>query len=351
MNKTYNLTNQPTNRQTDIDIAKGIGIILVVWAHAQGPYTELITQFHMPFFFFISGLLYRSRDVSCFEYIKRKYTSLILPFWWWNFIFFPVFFILYYWGKWSLLTCIRGLIEIFFTVNKVPFLGSTWFLPALFWVSVFVHIFIRKICCNRRYGDLLLMVCGSIICILGFYVNFPYRISRTLICAMFYICGYLYNKYLKSKINHMKNQIACLGGIAFLIISTQNSVDMGANIYTYKWGFIVGALGASAFILRLSYWIMKCGVVERIASHLSYLGRNSIDIVIWQFLAFRITIVIQILVMNVGMNVITAFPIYDSSGAWWILYLLTGIYGSLLWKYILKHNPISKRIKTGNKRE
>lgn len=190
---------------------------MVVWAHTNGPYSNLIVQFHMPFFFFISGLLYRSRDVLCYKYVKRKWTALILPFWRWNFIFFPVFFILYYWRNWSLSICMKGLIEILFTLNKVPFLGATWFLSALFWVSVLVHIFIQKICCNYRYGDLLLMVCGSISCIVGFYINFPYKISRTLICAMFYICGYLYNKYLRLKVDYIKNIIACLGGIVFFI--------------------------------------------------------------------------------------------------------------------------------------
>ena len=35
-----------------LDIAKGIGILLVVWAHARGPFSTYIYQFHMPLFFF-----------------------------------------------------------------------------------------------------------------------------------------------------------------------------------------------------------------------------------------------------------------------------------------------------------
>jgi len=34
-----------TGRQIDLDIAKGIGIILVVWAHASGPLSGYINQF------------------------------------------------------------------------------------------------------------------------------------------------------------------------------------------------------------------------------------------------------------------------------------------------------------------
>ena len=83
-------------RQLDMDIAKGIGIILVVWEHAEGPFSHYISGFHMPFFFFISGMLYINGDRSIKDYTIRKCKSLLAPFWWWNLIFYPVFFILYY---------------------------------------------------------------------------------------------------------------------------------------------------------------------------------------------------------------------------------------------------------------
>ena len=37
-----------------IDIAKGLGILFVVWSHAKGPFTPYMYQFHMPLFFLIS---------------------------------------------------------------------------------------------------------------------------------------------------------------------------------------------------------------------------------------------------------------------------------------------------------
>lgn len=39
-------------RSKCIDIIKGIGIIMVVWAHAGGPFSKYINSFHMPLFFF-----------------------------------------------------------------------------------------------------------------------------------------------------------------------------------------------------------------------------------------------------------------------------------------------------------
>ncbi len=180
-------------RRDDIDIAKGIGIILVVWAHAHGPATNFITQFHMPFFFFISGMLYSSENCSGKEYIIHKSKSLLLPFWWWNLFFYLLYFVLFYWGKWSAFVFGKEIIDIFLTVEKVPFLGATWFLTALFQVSVIIHLAIRGFRKNK-YGDFALLGMGATVCALGFAIDFPHRISRTMVCSFFYISGYLYNK-------------------------------------------------------------------------------------------------------------------------------------------------------------
>lgn len=330
-----------STRQTEIDIAKGIGIILVVWAHAYGPLLHYITQFHMPFFFFVSGLLYASVDVSGKDYLLRKCKSLLLPFWYWNILFFPVFFILFYWKNWSVDTFVKGIAGIVFTLDKVPFLGATWFLPALFWISVTVHFGIR-IFRKYRFCDACILAGGIAACVLGFSITFPYRISRTLICSLFYVCGYLYRKYLKDAVgDRIKNISAVVGGLIFIIIASFNSVSLGNNEYQYKIAFIVGALSATAFILRVSRWISESLSIRRLLNHLAYIGRNSMCIVIWHLLAFRVTIILQILVLRADISSIVAFPVYDASGIWWLLYLVVGIYISLGWQYVLEHNPLS----------
>lgn len=324
-------------RRDDLDIAKGIGIILVVWAHACGPGSDYITQFHMPFFFFVSGLLYSSTDVSCKDYIVRKGKSLLLPFWWWNGLFFPLYFVLFYWKDWSMAVLIKEAAEIACTLEKVPFLGATWFLAALFQVSVIVHLIIRGFE-NKRFGDLVLLGVGVAACGIGFLVTFPYRLSRTLICLLFYICGYLYKKYLKYRPG-AGAAIAC--GALYLVIASYNEVSLGDNKYQYKVAFIVGVLAATAFLLWLSKWLLETEMFHEISEHLAYIGRKSLCIVIWHLLLFRVPILFQILTMHAGLNAITAFPVYDASGMWWMAYLTAGIYLSLGWQYVLEHNPLS----------
>lgn len=58
-----------SNRDKSVDIAKGIGIILVVWGHTFGccPVMKEIDFFHMPLFFFVAGFFLP-------EYISDKKT-------------------------------------------------------------------------------------------------------------------------------------------------------------------------------------------------------------------------------------------------------------------------------------
>lgn len=61
-----------------IDWAKAIGISLVVWGHFSPIARHEIFLFHMPFFFMISGLLYRQKGLM--NELKGSVFSLVLPY-------------------------------------------------------------------------------------------------------------------------------------------------------------------------------------------------------------------------------------------------------------------------------
>ena len=69
-------------RIVHIDIAKGIGILLVVLAHnglqAYAPFLhQFIYAFHMPLFFFLSGMFFKP-EVGFLELLKKRFNSLLL---------------------------------------------------------------------------------------------------------------------------------------------------------------------------------------------------------------------------------------------------------------------------------
>lgn len=68
-------------RIVEFDIAKGIGIILVVIGHQNIPHsvTNWIFSFHMPLFFILSGFFFSSKR-KFYEIFKRRVKSLIIPY-------------------------------------------------------------------------------------------------------------------------------------------------------------------------------------------------------------------------------------------------------------------------------
>lgn len=127
------------HRNLTVDIAKGIGILLVVFGHnwivknESGELFRIIFSFHVPLFFFMSGFFLKPSD-RLKEFIFRRADTLLKPYW--TFLLFI------------------GILKIFnpFSVEKISFLQyfagilygtgptiegvSLWFLPHLFVASI-----------------------------------------------------------------------------------------------------------------------------------------------------------------------------------------------------------------------
>ena len=83
MSKTANFKH----RDSIVDIAKGIGIFLVVLGHVPLP-RELLTAiylFHMPLFFFLSGMFFHSEENFIYG-VYKKVRTLIIPYFFFAFI-------------------------------------------------------------------------------------------------------------------------------------------------------------------------------------------------------------------------------------------------------------------------
>lgn len=75
-------TNIISKRHLDwIDGAKGIAILLVMFAHTHCPDSLVvwIYSFHIPFFFFLSGLTFSPFKYKTREFVSRKFKRLVAP--------------------------------------------------------------------------------------------------------------------------------------------------------------------------------------------------------------------------------------------------------------------------------
>lgn len=339
------MTEGAKNRITYIDLAKGIGIIMVVWAHANGPYRNYIYQMHMPFFFLISGYLYNNRSGSG-EFIRKRFQSLYVPFVFWNILSHTTKSLLHHIRLRSILIYDKN---ILLTLERDgQFFGASWFLAALFLVEC-VYKLLDHFMKEMKYRDLVLLLLFSLLSAAGFLHTFKYMFSRTLILSMFYAAGVSVRRHqdLLSKYDHWIT--AAAAGLLFLVIGRSGSANMGANQYSSPVLFVIGSFAASYALMYLCRKAdtFLAGPLPKLKEMIIYLGRNSKDILIWQFIAFRIVILIQMILNHetISMkNLLSYYPLYSAGNGWWIAYLAVGLMVPLAFCSVLRKSEIIRKL-------
>lgn len=140
-------------RLDHLDMAKGLGMILVLIGHLQGdsiftfspyikPLCAYIFSFHMPMFFIISGILIavKNDEARSFKDVaKARFRGIMIPYMW-----FSAFYLLF-----VIIALIKGEImpdtlylNIWYVLSCYG-MNVLWFLPALY-LGELVFIFLRR---------------------------------------------------------------------------------------------------------------------------------------------------------------------------------------------------------------
>lgn len=299
-------------REYWIDVCKGMGIILVLLAHAIKKECILwiaINQFHMPLFFVISGYLYTGRD-KIFTFVYKKLKGLYIPYLISSLIMYAIFVRI---GQEPF--SVTELVKILIMYRTGPLLGALWFLRVLFWASIIYD------CFNRIISKKALFFLSIILLTIGVHISLPLRLSNILVAIGFMAIG---NRAKEHKWN--VNEWLFIPCFAIVwIASLYTRVSVSTNTYTIPILFIVIALIGTVGTVSLCKLIMKTKEIEKL---FSWLGKNTLGIVIWQFVAFKIVTVIQISFLKLEWSRIVDFPvIYDYATIEWVL--LNVIIGSL----------------------
>ena len=121
-----------------ISIAKAIGIILMVAGHTSGCIgRDFIYLFHMPLFFIISGLFFKTKYLDNKRaFATKRLKRLYIPFIIWNTIFLLLHNYIYTLGinptKYVTMDYFVHAIKMLFFTGREPLLGPLWFLKSLF---------------------------------------------------------------------------------------------------------------------------------------------------------------------------------------------------------------------------
>ena len=147
------------NRISWLDISKGFVILLMIVGHSSMPQwiSQWIWSFHMPFFFFVSGLMYVPGR-PFLKYLKYEACKLLWPFFTCSIMVLLISYIYEQdWLSYVLRVAIRG-----WGGNPL------WFVPVLFFVRLLLFLF-----CNTANKNFILF--GILISI---SLKFPTQINR-----------------------------------------------------------------------------------------------------------------------------------------------------------------------------
>ena len=128
------------------DMAKGLGIILVVLGHIEyisEPLRTWISSFHMPLFFIVSGMLICHKNESgqpLSSLIKKKARGILIPYLYFSLLYFVIDILNVRFGKITPETFVKD------NIASLTFYGVSvlWFLPALFLAQILFLFLVKR---------------------------------------------------------------------------------------------------------------------------------------------------------------------------------------------------------------
>lgn len=355
-------------RNEELDILKGLSIIAVVLGHTKFSGTNFIYLFHMAVFFMASGYFYSMqyseniKDTG--KFLIRRVKGLWVPFVVWNTVFTlltNVFIKLNIYtsdvsiGNYinrdfvsihkamSITEMVKNIIKGFFMAGHTEMGGAFWFLRVLFYISaayVCADFVLRKIFKKEKYVVISQGIVAALFLAVGYVMSLKNIDTAALdlmfSCYCLYYIGFLL-KYLQVKTENVLYLLIMfvLGTVILCIMGRFGSISLGNNDYVNPAFLLVTSVCGWFMLYGLAGLIKK---VKGLKNVLILTGQNSLYIVIFHFLAFKVASLIIAKVYSYPLLVVAAFPVITNTGAWWVLYLFVGVFIpialGMLWKKI-----------------
>ncbi len=278
-----------------LDIARGIGIIVVILAHidtGDNPMCSWIGSFCMAIFFFVSGALLhyldRWRNENALQIIIKRLKGVMYPYFTFSglVIFYYIFMrVVFRQGSFS------NILDI---VKSTVFLSgydALWFMPTLFFAEVICVLLLRYFGRRPEDGNIKGEWVGAIVvtvlslicyCILhyGFIEEYAdgwftfVKLTRILMSSVFIYAGYFYFEYKDRilKLNRKVMTAACLIWIVidFPIAQPNHFVDYSfVRIVSLPLQYLTGILMSISILYLLEVYTIRSKPLE-------FFGKNSL---------------------------------------------------------------------------
>ncbi|WP_181391190.1 acyltransferase family protein [Methanospirillum stamsii] len=286
-----------------VDVAKGIGILCVVFGHAVNQINienisnnlsflrSMVYSFHIPLFFFISGVLL-SINISWKEFIQKKVNRLIIPYFL-NFLVISLtlcvtYYLLQFPHSFSWFNYVKamiyGTIGQFMYQTGTNILNPLWFLPSLLLALIIGKFLLDIINLDFLLGLILVIIIVGI----GYNIalqsiHLPWGLDIALVMQIFIIPGYFFKKLHYSQIERPSILIFVLSMIGFFFsFNINGGIESSQALFNNFYFFWLTAICASLAIYCLSAYLVHFSLIEKI---LSYFEKNSLVILCFHMVA------------------------------------------------------------------
>jgi fucose 4-O-acetylase-like acetyltransferase len=280
-----------------IDIAKGIGILLVVMAHNDfglvSPFLyKFIYAFHMPLFFFVSGMFFKA-ELPFLAVLRRRFETLLKPY---LFTILLIYFMTISFTKVNFDVATSRLIKALYANGHYIDWVQLWFIPHLFALNVFAFLFYWLI---KRSGlpwsKWLLLIAIQVVGVI-FLKNFwpfdlsllgrtltlyglPLSVDLVLVSGFFFILGCEVNKYVSGEVFGHPLMLAGTGAALLAMVwFLPQSIDFNTRFFQSLPINTLEALLGIAFILAVSKQLERATLLSSI---FRYVGQASLIILIF----------------------------------------------------------------------
>ncbi len=280
-----------------IDIAKGLGILVIVLAHndlAQYHPTlhKFIYAFHIPLFFFLSGMFFRpEREFG--ETVKRRFNTLMKP-------YFFALFIIYLseaaFGNMSFENIAGRILKSLYATGRYIDWVQLWFIPHLFAASLFTWVAWRVLFGRvkmdwLRWVFLFAMLAAGVLIMPRFWpftapvvemelYGLPFSLDLVFASGFFFLLGYEVNQKPLEKF--FASPFVLIGTFGLLLASIlflPPELDFNTRTYPSLWINTIEAMLGITMVLSLARNLETWS--EKLANMFRYFGRISLVILIF----------------------------------------------------------------------
>lgn len=306
-------------RNEALDIAKGIGILLVVLGHCPQvwmPLKQWIYSFHVPLFFLIAGMVWdrTAHEENGFfngRFLVKKALRLLLPCFLWGIAY----------------SLARALVSRSLRIGSLPWLlynsqssiskaGSLtalWFLSCMF-VAVCLFELLQQLLCKTRHGGWILFALSLVFAALGLFLprityGYPWSVDIAMLGLALMIWGFLAKETME-KLQERQWLCLLISVLAFAVLTltyrmnvpnlSDGYVDISGRRLGNRALFLLDALCGGIFVLSLSAFLQNLLFMQML---LGRLGRDTIPILLFHK---PVTLALGVVLGKMGVNPLTA---------------------------------------------